>query len=215
MTGGNGWVKIHRKLTDWEWFTERHMARLFLYLLLSANHKPKKWRGTMVGVGQLITGRKALALKTGVSEQSIRTCLARFVSTGEITIKSTNKYSIITICNYSTYQIVENGINQQLTSNQPTTNQQSTTNKKVKNVKKEKKRTIIPDIFPITNKMREWFNKQNFKHIAIEPATEQFIDYWKSEGKLKADWLATWRNGIKRQEKWDADKPGEDKSWQL
>ena len=63
--------------------------------------------------------------------------------------------------------------------------------------------------------MREWFDKQNFKHIAIEPATEQFIDYWKSEGKLKADWIATWRNGMKKQEEWDSKKTGEDKSWQI
>ena len=51
----------------------------------------------------------------------------------EITIKSTNKYSIITILNYESYQDEEittnNQTNNQLTNNQQATNKQLTTNK--------------------------------------------------------------------------------------
>ena len=72
--------------------------------------------------GQLITGRLSLKEQTGISEQSIRTAFEKLKSTNEITIKSTNKYSIVTICNYNEYQDNKREINQQLTNNQPTTN---------------------------------------------------------------------------------------------
>ena len=61
--------------------------------------------------------------------------------------------------------------------------------------------------------MRAWFNKQNFQNIGIEEETRAFVDYWLSEGKKKHDWIATWRNGMRRQEGWKAnDKKSED-SW--
>ncbi len=143
----DGWVKLHRKFVNWEWFTDHKTSHLFLYLLLSANHKESNWRGQTVKRGQLITGRKSLSEKTGLSEQSIRTCLDRLKSTNEITIKTTNKNSIITVLNYDLYQNKESDnqqSNQQLTIKQPTSNQQVTTNKNDNNKKNEKKIEINP-----------------------------------------------------------------------
>lgn len=71
------------------------------------------------------------------------------------------------------------------------------------------KRQIPPD-FKITDDMIAWFNGQNFRHIDIESATAEFIDYWKSEGKMKKDWMATWRNGMRNKEKWSKRDSGKD-----
>ena len=92
----SGWVKIHRKINDWEWKKKPITLALFLHLIINANHKDKCWQGKLIKRGQLITGRKQLAAETGIPEQSIRTALDHLKSTREITIKSTNKYSIIT-----------------------------------------------------------------------------------------------------------------------
>lgn len=54
--------------------------------------------------GQLVSSRRILSAQTGISEQTIRTCLERLQSTHEITIKSTQRNSVITICNYDIYQ---------------------------------------------------------------------------------------------------------------
>lgn len=125
------WVKLHDKFLEWEWHDKPEMVALWLHLLLFANWKDRRWHGIVVRRGQLVTGRQALSEATGLSVQSVRTCLERLKSTNEITIKSTNKYSIITICKYDTYQCGEDfsnqQTNQQLTSKQPTTNQQLTT----------------------------------------------------------------------------------------
>jgi len=152
-----GWIKLHRKFLEWEWFKMPEMVQLFIFLLISANHEVKKWQGIEIKRGEYLTGRESLSLKTGLSQQVIRTCLNRLKSTSEITIKSTNKYSIISICKYDSYQYNLNDANQQInqqtnqqsTSNQPATNQQLTTNKNEKNNKneiiKEKDQNLIPE----------------------------------------------------------------------
>lgn len=121
------WVKLHDKFLEWEWHDKPEMVALWVHLLLAANWKDRRWHGIDVHRGQLVTGRQALSEATGLSVRTIRTCLGRLIQTGEITIKSTNKYSIITICKYDSYQENENAIDQQVTSNRPTIDQQSTT----------------------------------------------------------------------------------------
>jgi uncharacterized phage protein (TIGR02220 family) len=128
-----GWVCFYRKMEEWEWYKVPHMLHLFFHLIVKANHKDGKWQGIQVNRGQLVTGRKSLSGATGISEQTVRTCLVRLEKTGEITQKSTNKYSVITICKYDDYQKGTTPVNQQLTNNQPATNQQLTTNNNVNN----------------------------------------------------------------------------------
>ena len=138
------WIKLYRKFTEWEWFNVSEMVHLFIYLLINANNSENEWRGVKVKRGQLITGRKILHEKTGISEQTLRTCLKRLENTKEITIQSTNLYSIITICKYNDYQPeklnANQPTNQQLTNDQPATNQQLTTIKEEEEEKKEKKK---------------------------------------------------------------------------
>jgi hypothetical protein len=93
-------------------------------------------KGIHINRGQLVTNRKELSERTGISEQSVRTCLDRLKSTSEITTKSTNKYTVVTLCNYDYYQGKKSETNQQnnqqtnqqLTNNQPATNQQDLEN---------------------------------------------------------------------------------------
>ena len=143
----NGWIKLHRRLVDWEWYQDSKTLHLWIHILMKANHTPKQWQGKTIESGQFVTGRHQLSAETGISQQSIRTILKRLISTSNITIQSTNKFSIISVCNWESYQITLDDINQQdnqqanqhSTSNQPTTNQQLTTTKNDKKEKKERK----------------------------------------------------------------------------
>lgn len=134
----NGWIKLHRKIQEWEWYSNPVIRSVFIDLLLSANHEPNNWQGITINKGQVITGRKSLAERLGFSEMQIRSALAKLKSTNEITIKTTNRYSVITINKYKTYQQDNQQINSQITNKQPTDNQQITTNKNDKNGKNEK-----------------------------------------------------------------------------
>jgi len=134
----SGWVSIHRKILEWEWFDDPNVFRMFMYLLLSANHKEKNWKGVVVSKGSLITGRESLALKTGLSVRQVRTALNKLKSTSDITIKSNSKYSVISITNWGMYQDRDQQHDQQKTSERPANDQQATTNNNVNNVNKEK-----------------------------------------------------------------------------
>jgi len=140
------------------------MVHLFLHLLLNANHQDWKWRGTDVKRGQVITWRNSLNLATGISEQSLRTCLDRLKSTNEITIKSTSKFSIITVVKYNDYNDTEIKSTKPLTSistnQQPTTNQQLTTNKNEKNNKEWKEQIEWKeDKYVLKNQVKQKLNK--------------------------------------------------------
>jgi len=138
----SGWVKIHRKILEWEWFNDTNTFKLFLFILLSVNHKDKNYRGKLVKAGSMVTGRDILAQKTNMSVQQIRSCLKRLKSTNEITIETNSQGTIIHVVNFEKYQVETN----ELTNNQPTINQQSTTNKNVKNEKNIFKQPTIEEV---------------------------------------------------------------------
>ena len=133
-----GWIKIHRKLLEWEWYDEPNTFRLFMHLLLKANHKDRSYRGQTVKAGTLLTGQEVLAEQLGLSRMQIRTALSNLKSTNEITIKSSRQGSVIQLVKYLDYQVVTNGI----TTEQPDDNQAITSNKNVKKEKNEKKEYI-------------------------------------------------------------------------
>lgn len=137
-----GWIKLHRKIMDWRWFSSPNHYKLWTILLMRATHKESEHRDIKLLPGQLITGRKQLASWSGFSEQQVRGILEDFRRTSEVTIKTTKKFSIITIINWNDYNISNQENNQQITNKQPTDNQQVTTFKNVKNVKKPKNNTL-------------------------------------------------------------------------
>lgn len=133
----DGWIKAHRSLLDWEWHTDPNMVSLWMHLLVLANFEDKRWKGMVIKRGQLVTSISRLSETTGISQQSLRTCLAKLEQTQEINKQTTNKFTIITILKYDSYQqcdCCENETtNKQLTNNQQTTNKQLTTTKERKN----------------------------------------------------------------------------------
>lgn len=132
MKRAKGFIVLNREILDWEWYDDIKTKVLFLHLLLTANHKEQKWQGKVVGRGELITSIAHLAKETGLSEQNIRTSLNKLKSTGEITLQSTNRYTLICVVNWGKFQdfdVEDNKQNNEQTNKQPTINQQTTNNK--------------------------------------------------------------------------------------
>lgn len=106
-----GWIKLHRSLLDWEWYSDGDMVRVFLHLLLCAAHDDMRWQGVEVKRGQVVVSQNEIAEALHVGRQVVRTCLGRLKKTGEITAKGTrgtNGFTIVTILNYGRYQGAEN-----------------------------------------------------------------------------------------------------------
>ena len=118
-----GWIKLHRSITDWEWFADAETLKLFLYLLLTANYEDRKWKDITIQRGQLVISTEDLAQRLKSTRQKIRTQLKRLDTCGTIALQATNKFTLVTICNYDNYQ--ESSEAEQPTDNQQT-NQQIT-----------------------------------------------------------------------------------------
>lgn len=119
-----GWIKLHRKMVNWEWYNDINVKVVFLHLLLTANHEDKKWQGIEIKRGQKITSLEYLSKETNLSIMKIRTALDKLKATNEITVKPTNKYTLINIVKYNDYQVVEGKNNKQdnIQDNKRTTN---------------------------------------------------------------------------------------------
>ena len=141
-----GYIKLDRAIRKWRWYTKKNMLNVWIELLLSAAFEDYYCDGQLIKRGQAMIGREKMAKQLGMGVQELRTCLNRLVSTGEITIQSTNRGSIITIVKWDEYQGSPSNTNQQsnqrtnqqVTSNQPATNQQLTTIKEIKEDKEVK-----------------------------------------------------------------------------
>lgn len=131
----NGWIKIHRKLLEWEWYDEPNTFRLFMHLLIKANHKPKNYRGVIISEGQVMTGQDVLATQLKLTRNKIRVALNNLKTTNEITIKSSRQGSIIQLVKYKDYQVTTT----KPPTKSPSNHHQTTTNKKYKELKEDKK----------------------------------------------------------------------------
>ena len=129
-------VKLFRNILTWEWYGDPNTFRVFMHILLKAQYKPTSYKGMTIGSGECVFGRKAWAKELGLSEQQIRTAISHLQSTNEITIKSTNKFSVIHVVKWEFWQIENGGATSETTKtmiqNQPTINQHLTTSKESK-----------------------------------------------------------------------------------
>lgn len=97
------WIKLYRKICDWQWYQDAKMVHLFVHLMLKASIM----KGSDLSDSwQLCTSLRILSKETGLSLQNIRTCIGKLQRTGEITLRTlpTHLQSIITICNSGSYQ---------------------------------------------------------------------------------------------------------------
>lgn len=102
-----GYIKLFRKLREWEWYGEPSMLTIWVHLLLSANWDDTEWRGAVIPRGTFVTSLSSLATETGLSVSQIRLCLKRLKASGQIAIQASNKYTLITICKYEEYQVTQ------------------------------------------------------------------------------------------------------------
>lgn len=137
MSNLNGFIKLHRKLLVWEWYSDINVRVLFLHCLLRANHKPNKWLGTMLQAGQFATSLGNLAKECGLTVRQTRTALNKLKTTGELTSKTTSRYSVISINNWDKWQANDTQNDKQMT-NERQANDNKQEYKEYKEIKEKK-----------------------------------------------------------------------------
>ncbi|HDP3065876.1 TPA: DnaD domain-containing protein [Staphylococcus aureus] len=166
-----GWISIDRSIQNHWLFKEKRTFSKFeawIYLLMEANHsKAKVPIGNQIVTverGQILTSILTLSDLFNWSRFKVKTFLDLLESDGMLEVKTTSKYTLITIVNYDFYQS-EQGRNQHQNDIKPTSKQhqsninptskqhQTNTNNNdnkdnnEKNVNNEKKKTTAFDFF--------------------------------------------------------------------
>jgi hypothetical protein len=173
----NGFIVLHRSLLDWEWYTDEKVSRLFIHCLLKANHADKKFRGKMIERGSFQTSYQMLSDETGLSVRSIRTSLNKLKTTGELTLKTTSKNTVIVLNNYDLYQSNDKQSDKRATNKRQTNDKQVTTNNNDNNVNNEN--NIKEVSTPTTSK-----NKYGHMVTMTEEEYNKLVDRY---GKQRAD----------------------------
>lgn len=152
-----GYIKLHRKMREWEWYDNSNTKAVFLHFLFTANWCERRWHGIVIKPGQLVTSRKKLAEELNLTDREVRTALKNLQNTGEITLHTTNKWTLVTVEKWAKYQLCDDEGDQQTTSNRPTNDQQTTTTKERKNIRiQEDNSSKAPeDLYP-SNFMTAW-----------------------------------------------------------
>jgi hypothetical protein len=211
--GDNEYIKLFRKMVNWEWYTDVNTKVLFLHCLLRANWKDGSWKGIAYKRGQFITSLNTLAQETGLSIKMVRTALEHLIMTGEVISerqgKGKGQNRIITVLNYDSYQITgkQEANEGQIKGKQGANKgQQYKNNKEDKNYKEEKNNRegksrafTAPSIEDISQYCRE-------RNNGVDPQT--FFDFYESKGWMVGkNKMKDWKAAVRTWEKREREKP--------
>lgn len=132
------WIKLYRKLLQSPIFENEKALKVWIWCLIKATHTERE---QLVGQqivhlekGQFVTGRKVASEELKMKDRTVYDYFKLLEQLSMISIKSNNKFSVITVEKWEDYQGIE-AKKQQQSNNKSTTDQQQTnTNKNVKNI---------------------------------------------------------------------------------
>jgi hypothetical protein len=185
-------IPLHSKIVDWEWFKEPTVLQVFIYCLINAQRKESKIMGHIIERGSFRTTLKDISEATNLSNQQTRTVIEKLKSTNNIGVKTTNKFTIITICNYDNYNDSFQIINKEEVS---TSNKQLTNKKGVKatNKKVSFNDSEIYDLKAFADAFPDWSKEQ--KRYYYDAASS-----YSDEGNKYINWKSAINNWALRDE---------------
>lgn len=112
------WLKLYRKIEDSEVFQDDDPAllKVWIWCLVSANYTVRQFKGIDILRGQFVTGRRKGSAAVGLDESKWYRCMTRLEKMGSISQKSNSEFTIVTVCNFETYQATELESEQQVNS---------------------------------------------------------------------------------------------------
>ena len=215
-----GWISIHRKLWENPRSKDPGWLTVWIYLLCHANHKESKalWNGKTVTLkpGQLITGRKSIAVNTGLNESKVFRVLKTLKIEQQIEQQTCNVSSLITIVNWEEYQQNEQQYEQRANNERTTSEQPANTPEQCNNVnnvnnvnkgkctppsEEDQQDLKLKSDLPAKDQPKPYRTKKG-KYLHGE-SLEAFNRFWKAfdytKGKADAaeKWHELWKNTIR------------------
>lgn len=214
-----GWVKLHRKLVEWEWYDDIPTRLVFIDLLIRVSHKERKWQGLLLNKGSIVTTYDEIAERNKLTYDVARNTIKKLVDTHVITKQKTHNKLLINVLNYGKYQgndgIEKNVFDHTNNTQLPNGNQTDTNhsphehhtlliNKNEKNVKNDKNVKNERDKKSFGKYKNIFLSHSEYtelksKYADCDRLIEELSSYIQSEGKHYEDHFATLERWAKRE----------------
>lgn len=109
---GSTSMKKLRELLDWEWYGDTNVVRLYLHLLLKAKQESCVWQGIHIPKGGVLTSLPMLSSETGMTVKQVRRALKILIEGTKVGTMRAGKMTIITVCEYDSYNDFESSTGQ-------------------------------------------------------------------------------------------------------
>jgi len=204
-------IQLHRQMLEWEWYKNWNVFNVFIHCLLKANWSDKKWEWILIKRWEFITSYQTLANELSwknnkFTVMQVRTALKKLNVTGEITIKTTNKFTIVKVNNYNTYQVNNTVDNNQITNKQQSNNNQITTTNNINKNNKENKYKG-GDLVNVKTELTKFIEHRNNLYKEKRQVTKKLLEAYKKIRKeyTKEQFVLayTWYN---KKKEWVEDK---------
>ena len=142
----DGWIKLHRKMREWQHYQCPSVRLVFEELLLCANSSDVWFHGERIRRGETVVGVRTISNYTGYSVRIVVDALKKLVESGEIKREKCWRGVKTTIINYEKYQtisVLESETQSETLSETLSETQSETEQEYIKNNKKEKNNNII------------------------------------------------------------------------
>ena len=197
----NGWIRLDRGIQGNFLWEEPEALKLWIYLLMAASltDKATAFNGQMLTIkrGQLVFGLNAASARLNISVRRLRKYLDWFSADDMIDKQVTNKFSIISITNYSKYQDV---------GKQASGKSQATAKQRATTIQVNKEQSIPPTV----DEVRAYCDSRS---NGIDP--EMFIAFYEARGwKIGKDRMKSWKACVVTWEKRRQEQtPTREQSW--
>lgn len=213
-----GYFLIWRGALEHPAFQDAFEESVFMWMIGKAAWKPTRvrYRGRVIHLkrGQLAISQRDLVAGFHWSKGGAHRWLNRLKAEAMIGVDSGAGVMVITLCNYDQYQAIPGFVGAPSGADVGAQAGHRRGTEQLKELKESKgghavladdkptKRTLIDPNFQPTP-VADLPPKAKALAIqwppgAYEAEREEFISFWQSEGKTKADWQATWRNNISK-----------------
>ncbi len=205
-----GYVKLHRSAIDHRVFDDPFLWHLFCWCLIKANYRDSNYMGVVIPAGSFVTGRNSAADQLHIAPSKWQRGMEKLASPqfACISITPNSKWTMVSVCNYSTYQFCENETEQQVNSVRTANEQQVNTSKEVNNTRNEEVNTLVTD----AQSKPKGVSASRFVPPTLEEAQAEieakgyqidahyFIDFyeaqdWKFSGGIK---MKSWKKAMSR-----------------
>ena len=187
-----GFINLHRTLLDSMIFSSQTGLKIWIWLLLKASYQ-KRYVSLKIGKGettitiergQLLFGRHKAEEELCIDSSTIYRWIKKLEENEMISIQSSNQYSIITICNYDTYQ-AGNETKEQPTSSRRAADEHQASSRRAADEQQMNTYNNINNIKKV-NKDNNNINKENVEKqkLVFPYQSEKFMLLWNELVKM-------------------------------